>query len=191
MSESNELQRLQTEVEKLEANLSWISFEMEIVKVNPSTLGIARRGAFVGFDRFGPAHDQGASHGKSRIIREAYFEHPSYVPLVRRAYKLWAELGAAAVRAAVERAKIRPEDVQEVLMGCVLPAGQGQAPARQAALKGGAKSVVIVDGRNPARLGKALAGDAQIGEYFRVFVAYAVITVALVLHLVYIGLAAA
>src|SRR5215210_5194754 len=47
------------------------------------------------------------------------------------------ELGAAAIRAAVERAKLRPEDVQEVLMGCVLPAGQGQAPARQAALGAG------------------------------------------------------
>ena len=47
------------------------------------------------------------------------------------------ELGAAAIRAAVERAKLRPDDVQEVLMGCVLPAGQGQAPARQAALGAG------------------------------------------------------
>jgi acetyl-CoA C-acetyltransferase len=47
------------------------------------------------------------------------------------------ELGAAAIRAAVERAKIRPEDVQEVIMGCVLPAGQGQAPARQASLGAG------------------------------------------------------
>ena len=47
------------------------------------------------------------------------------------------ELGAAAIRAAVERAKIRPEDVSEVLMGCVLPAGQGQAPARQASLGAG------------------------------------------------------
>src|SRR5258707_1321473 len=47
------------------------------------------------------------------------------------------ELGAAAIRAAVERAKLKPEDVQEVLMGCVLPAGQGQAPARQAALGAG------------------------------------------------------
>ncbi len=42
------------------------------------------------------------------------------------------ELGAAAIRAAVERARISPEEVQEVIMGCVLPAGQGQAPARQA-----------------------------------------------------------
>ncbi len=47
------------------------------------------------------------------------------------------ELGAAAIRAAVERARIKADDVQEVLMGCVLPAGQGQAPARQAALGAG------------------------------------------------------
>src|SRR5258707_3162208 len=48
-----------------------------------------------------------------------------------------ADLGAAASRAAVERAKLKPEDVREVIMGCVLPAGQGQAPARQASLGAG------------------------------------------------------
>jgi acetyl-CoA C-acetyltransferase len=47
------------------------------------------------------------------------------------------DLGAAAIRAAVERATIRPEEVDEVIMGCVLPAGQGQAPARQASLAAG------------------------------------------------------
>ncbi len=47
------------------------------------------------------------------------------------------ELGAAAIRAAVERAGVAPQDVQEVIMGNVLPAGQGQAPARQAALGAG------------------------------------------------------
>jgi len=47
------------------------------------------------------------------------------------------ELGAAAIRASVERARIRPEEVQEAIMGCVLPAGQGQAPARQASLGAG------------------------------------------------------
>ena len=47
------------------------------------------------------------------------------------------ELGAAAIRAAVERARIKPEQVDEVIMGCVLPAGQGQAPARQASLGAG------------------------------------------------------
>jgi len=48
-----------------------------------------------------------------------------------------AELGASAIRAAVEQAGVAPDDVDEVLMGCVLPAGQGQAPARQAALGAG------------------------------------------------------
>ena len=47
------------------------------------------------------------------------------------------DLGAAAIRAAVERAGIAPHDVDEVIMGNVLPAGQGQAPARQAAIFGG------------------------------------------------------
>ena len=46
-------------------------------------------------------------------------------------------LGAAAITAALERAGIDPDQVDEVLMGCVLPAGQGQAPARQAALAAG------------------------------------------------------
>jgi len=48
-----------------------------------------------------------------------------------------SELGAVAIRAAVERAGLSPETVDEVIMGNVLPAGQGQAPARQAALKAG------------------------------------------------------
>ncbi len=48
-----------------------------------------------------------------------------------------AELGAAAIRAAVARSGVAPELVEEIVMGCVLPAGQGQAPARQAALGAG------------------------------------------------------
>jgi len=47
------------------------------------------------------------------------------------------ELGAVAIRAAVERARLEPADAQEVIMGCVLAAGQGQAPARQASLGAG------------------------------------------------------
>jgi len=47
------------------------------------------------------------------------------------------ELGAAAIRAAVERSGLQGEDIDEVIMGCVLPAGQGQAPARQASLGAG------------------------------------------------------
>src|SRR6266571_8580605 len=46
----------------------------------------------LGLDRFRPPHAFGSSHGLTRIIREAYFEHPLYVPLVQRAYELWAQL---------------------------------------------------------------------------------------------------
>lgn len=54
---------------------------------------LAQRGQRVlGLDRFHPPHDQGSSHGGSRIIRQAYFEHPDYIPLVLRAYELWHQL---------------------------------------------------------------------------------------------------
>ncbi len=52
------------------------------------------------------------------------------------------ELGAAAIGAALDRAQVAPDDVTEVLMGCVLPAGVGQAPARQAAIKAGVPNSV-------------------------------------------------
>src|SRR5437764_10330199 len=46
----------------------------------------------LGLDRFQPPHQLGSYHGQTRIIREAYFEHPVYVPLVQRAYELWSAL---------------------------------------------------------------------------------------------------
>jgi sarcosine oxidase len=54
----------------------------------------ARGQKVIGIERFGPLHDRGSSHGDSRIIRLAYFEDPSYVPLLRRAYAKWAALEA-------------------------------------------------------------------------------------------------
>jgi sarcosine oxidase len=57
----------------------------------------ARRGLSVlGLEQFDIPHAQGSSHGVNRIIRLAYYEHPSYVPLLRRAYELWRELENAA-----------------------------------------------------------------------------------------------
>jgi sarcosine oxidase len=54
---------------------------------------LAGRGKRVlGLERFHPAHDKGSSHGRSRIIRQAYFEDPAYVPLLLRAYELWEQL---------------------------------------------------------------------------------------------------
>lgn len=58
---------------------------------------LARRGARVlALEQFDIPHDLGSSHGISRIIRLAYWEHRDYVPLVRRAYELWRELEIAA-----------------------------------------------------------------------------------------------
>jgi sarcosine oxidase len=54
---------------------------------------LARRGKRVlGLEQYELLHDRGASHGLTRIIRLAYHEHPSYVPLLRRSYELWHEL---------------------------------------------------------------------------------------------------
>lgn len=76
-----------------------ISSSYEAIVVGLGAMGgaaayhLARRGQrVVGFDRFRLPHTQGSSHGETRIIREAYFEHPVYVPLVQRAYDLWGEL---------------------------------------------------------------------------------------------------
>ena len=56
---------------------------MHLAKTGARTLGI---------DQYSPAHARGSSHGQTRIIRQAYFEHPCYVPLLQRAYGLWGEL---------------------------------------------------------------------------------------------------
>src|SRR5436190_14164274 len=58
---------------------------------------LARRGLRVlGLEQYDAEHELGSSHGDSRIIRETYFEHPLYVPLVQRAHKLWRELEAGS-----------------------------------------------------------------------------------------------
>lgn len=71
----------------------------EVIVVGLGAMGcatlfhLARRGVRVlGVEQFAPGHAFGSSHGDSRIIRETYFEHPLYVPLVQRAHQLWREL---------------------------------------------------------------------------------------------------
>src|SRR5579859_4879840 len=54
---------------------------------------LARRGRRVlALEQFSLGHDRGSSHGHTRIIRRAYYEHPDYVPLVRRAFERWYDL---------------------------------------------------------------------------------------------------
>jgi sarcosine oxidase len=60
---------------------------------------LARRGhRVIGVEQFGPAHDRGSSHGASRMVRQAYYEDPRYVPLAVRAYHLWDELASLTGR---------------------------------------------------------------------------------------------
>jgi monomeric sarcosine oxidase len=61
-----------------------------------AVMHLAGRGVKVlGLEQFSHGHNRGSSHGQSRVIRMAYFEHANYVPLLRRAYELWFELEQA------------------------------------------------------------------------------------------------
>ena len=86
-----------------------------------------------------------------------------------------SDLGAVAVKAAVERAGLAPADVDEAIMGNVLPAGQGQAPARQAALKAGLPQSVVCTTVNKmcgsAMEAMILAHDALVAKSADVVVA--------------------
>jgi monomeric sarcosine oxidase len=73
--------------------------DYDVIVVGVGSMGsaaahtLAARGLSVlGLENFGPAHDQGSVHGGSRIIRQAYFEGPAYVPLLQRAFEGWREL---------------------------------------------------------------------------------------------------
>ena len=63
----------------------------------------ARGHRVLGREKFGPAHDQGASHGGSRITRQSYFEGPDYVPLLLRAYELFDKLAQDSGREVIRR----------------------------------------------------------------------------------------
>ena len=59
-------------------------------------LAVKRGKKVLGLEKFDIPHGEGSSHGINRVIRLAYYEDPSYVPLMRRAYELWEEIEAVA-----------------------------------------------------------------------------------------------
>lgn len=86
---------------------------------------LANRGARVlGLEQFGIPHERGSSHGLTRIIRLAYWEHYSYVPLLRRAYALWRDLERAAgeqllfVTGSIDAAAAQSRQMTGVLDAC-------------------------------------------------------------------------
>ncbi len=92
---------------------------------------LAARGKRVlGIERFSAAHNLGSSHGDSRIIRQAYHEHPSYVPLAQRAYELWEQLERDTGKEILRRTgglMIGPPGSQ-VVKGAILSATQHHLP---------------------------------------------------------------
>jgi sarcosine oxidase len=90
-------------VHGVERRIAGVAERYDVVVVGVGGMGsaalyhLARRGRRVlGLERFDLLHERGSSHGLTRIIRLAYFEHPGYVPLLRRAYELWRELESEA-----------------------------------------------------------------------------------------------
>ncbi|MBI4408789.1 MAG: FAD-dependent oxidoreductase, partial [Gemmatimonadetes bacterium] len=113
-----------------------------------ATYELARRGRRVlGLDRFHPPHALGSTHGRTRIIRESYFEHPLYVPLVRRAYDLWEDLERASGR-----------DLLRITGGLMIGPPDGElieASRRSAALHG-----IPIDELTPAEVRARFPGLA-------------------------------
>jgi sarcosine oxidase len=149
---------------------------------------LARRGARVlGLDRFPPGHDRGSSHGETRVIRLAYFEHPDYVPLLKRAFALWRELGERSgrpllheigvveigppdgevVRGVVESARLHdldiavltPRETMERFPGLHVPEGLAAAYEREAGYLEVEACVV-----EHARLASEAGAELRIGE---------------------------
>ncbi|MDQ6672358.1 MAG: N-methyl-L-tryptophan oxidase [Chloroflexota bacterium] len=88
-------------------------YDCEVVVVGLGAMGscalwsLARRGVHaIGLDQFNPPHEQGSSHGETRLIRSAMLEGPAYVPLIRRAFELWGELGNESSQALFVRAGV-------------------------------------------------------------------------------------
>lgn len=92
-----------------------------------AALACVQRGQKVlGLEQFPLVHDQGSSHGHSRIIREAYYEHPAYVPLVQEAFRRWNDMEEQTGQSLLTRsacANIGPPE-SEIIRGVQQAAGE-------------------------------------------------------------------
>lgn len=118
---------------------------------------VARRGHRVlGIDQFSPPHDRGSTHGQTRIIRQAYFEHPDYVPLVLRAYELWREVEAATGQTLLEQVGL-------------LEVGPGDGVVVPGVLASAARHDLAVERLSAADAERRFPGFRVPGNYAAVF----------------------
>jgi len=95
---------------------------------------LARRGLrVIGIDRFAPPHGRGSSHGETRVIRKAYFEHPDYVPLLHRAWDLWHELAAEVGEPLIEQRDLLMSGpvTSDIITGALKSARMHQLPVEE------------------------------------------------------------
>jgi sarcosine oxidase len=120
-----------------------------------SAFELARRGRRVlGLEQFAVGHDRGSSHGHTRIIRQAYYEHPDYVPLVRRAFARWYDLEQRLGRHLLTECACLSVGApgSELIRGVRLSARQHQLPVEDL-------TAADLRGRFPAfRFGEAYVG---------------------------------
>jgi sarcosine oxidase len=122
-----------------------------------AALQLARRGAAVtGLETIGPAHDRGSSHGESRIIRQAYFEDPAYVPLVLRAYQLWRELEVSS-----------GQSLLEITGGVMIgpPDGEMVRGSLRSALRWGLPHRILTSAEVHAEFPVFQPGNGQVGVF--------------------------
>ena len=118
---------------------------------------VARAGRRVlGLERFGVAHDRGSSHGRSRLIRQAYFEDPAYVPLVLGAYDRWAALEVAARRRLLHR-------TGALSIGAA--GGEAVTGTRQSAERWGLAHEVLTPAEVRRRFPTFVLGEGDLGVY--------------------------
>lgn len=118
---------------------------------------LAARGARVlGIERFAVGHDRGSSHGETRIIRKAYFEHPDYVPLLERAYGLWAALETATGERLFDRTGL-------LLVGA--PDGEVVAGVRRARARHGLAVADVPAADWAGRFGAFRCGEGMVGLF--------------------------
>ncbi len=101
----------------------------------------------LGIDRFSPPHDRGSSHGETRIIRKAYFEHPDYVPLLHRSWDLWQSCEETSGRSLLVRCDLvmSGEEQSEVISGARESARQHGLPIENLSVAEACRRYPVLD----------------------------------------------
>lgn len=109
----------------------------------------AKKGwSVLGIDQFGPSHNKGSSHGQTRIIRKAYFEHPNYVPLAEESFERWDELN--------NRHRTRPDIKPLFERSGILQVGRPESEVIQGVLASAAKHDLKVEQFTPDQIHQRL-----------------------------------